>query len=124
MWIDDAAVVVDHHLLVERGAERLGDAALDLAAALHGVGDAAGIGRLHALQDLDLAGALVHGDAKALHVEGDRARRAAELPLAPSVLPSAARGRGEQRKGRSLASGARPWHRCRALQASALFAQQ
>ena len=30
-----AAGLVDHHLLIERGAERLRDAALDLAAALH-----------------------------------------------------------------------------------------
>src|ERR1044072_7499189 len=37
--VDDAAVRVDHHFLVERGAERLGDAAFDLAAALHGIGD-------------------------------------------------------------------------------------
>ena len=34
--VGDAAVRVDHHLLVERRAERLRDAALDLAAALHG----------------------------------------------------------------------------------------
>src|SRR5215471_1272224 len=74
--IDHAAACIDHHLLIERGAERLRDAALDLAAALHRIGDAAGIGRLYALQNLDLAGALVHRDAEALHVEGDRARRA------------------------------------------------
>ena len=48
--IDDAAGLVDHHLLIQRGTERLRNAALDLAAALHGIGDAAGVRRLHALE--------------------------------------------------------------------------
>ena len=73
--IDHPPVVVDHHLLVQRRAKRLRDAAFDLAAALHRVGDPAGIGGLDALQDLDLAGALVHGDTEALDIEGDRTRR-------------------------------------------------
>ncbi len=63
-------------LLVERGAERLGDAAFDLAAALHGIDDEAGIGRMHAAQNPDLAGMRVHRDPEALHVERDRARGA------------------------------------------------
>ena len=90
--IDHAAAVVDHHLLIERGAERLRDAALDLAAALHGIGDPAGIGGLHAFEDLDFAGALVHGDAKALHIEGDRARRAVRVAVcARASVPARAR---------------------------------
>src|ERR1700676_3687987 len=73
--IDDAAAVVDDHLFVQRRAERLRDAALDLAAKLHWIGDAPGVGGLYAFQNPDLAGSLVHGDAKSLDVEGDRARR-------------------------------------------------
>ena len=61
--IEHATISTDHHLLIERRPDRLRDAALDLAAALHGIGDAPGIGGLYALQDPDLAGALVHGDA-------------------------------------------------------------
>src|SRR5215470_3694313 len=74
--IDEAALRIEHHLCIERSAERLRDTALDLAAALHRIGDAAGVARLHALQDLDLAGRLVHRDPKALHIEGNRTRRA------------------------------------------------
>jgi len=73
--IDDPAVVVDHHFLIERSTQRLRDPALDLAAALHRIGDTAGIGGLHTLQYLELAGVFVHCDAKALYVEGDGARR-------------------------------------------------
>src|SRR5215469_2033943 len=62
--IDDAAIFVDHHFLVERGAEGLGHAALDLAAALRGIADATGVGGLHTFENFDLACALVHGDAK------------------------------------------------------------
>ena len=73
---DDAALVIDNDLLEQRGAERLRHAALDLAAALQRVEHAPGIGRLHALQDADRAADGMNGDAEALHVEGDRARRA------------------------------------------------
>ena len=54
---------LDHDLLVQGGAEGLRGAALHLAAALVGVDHEAGIGRLDAAQDPQLAGAAVHGDA-------------------------------------------------------------
>ena len=96
--IDHAAAVVDHHFLIQRGAERLRDAALDLAAALHGIGDPAGIRGVHALEDLDLAGALVHGDPKALDVEGDRTRRACRVAVcAQAFVPARARLRRVRR---------------------------
>jgi hypothetical protein len=103
--IDDAAAIVDHHFLVERGAQRLRDAAFDLAAALHRIGDAAGIGGLHALQDLEFAGALFTATRKPCTLKATERGVPDELPLALSTLPSALRGRGEQGKGRA-ASGA------------------
>ena len=69
--IDHAAAIVDHHLLVKRGAELLRDAPFDLTAALHGIGDLAGICGMHAFQYLDFTGGLVHRDAEALDIEGD-----------------------------------------------------
>ena len=46
---------------------------------LHRVDDRAGIRRVHALQDHDFAGHPVDGDAEAMHVERDAARRAVRL---------------------------------------------
>lgn len=70
----DLAAVVDPYGLEERGTEGLGDAALDLAAALHGVHDLAGVGGVDAAEDADLPGRGVDGEAEPLGVEGDRAR--------------------------------------------------
>ncbi len=89
--VGDAAVRVDHHLLVERCTKRLRHAALDLAAALHGIGDDAGVRRLNAPEDLELTRALVHRDAKAVDVEADRARRAAGIAAGGERLPALAR---------------------------------
>ncbi len=74
--VDDAAIRIDHHLLVERSTERLRHTAFDLAAALHGVGDDAGVRRVDTPENFELAGALVHRNAKTLDVETDRARGA------------------------------------------------
>src|ERR1700730_19060670 len=93
--VDHPAAIGDPHLLVEGGAERLRDAALDLSAALHGIGDPAGIRSLYALEDLDLAGEFIHGDPKTLHVERDRARRASRRAGRLQRLPLRARGFGD-----------------------------
>ena len=90
--IDYAAVIIDHHFLVQRGAKRLRDPALDLSTALHRIGDPAGIRGVNAFQDLDLSGALVHRNAKALHVEGHRPRRARRCAGRTEGLALRARG--------------------------------
>ena len=68
--VHDGAGLVDHHPLEQRGADPLGDSALDLPARLHGVDDRAGVEGLHALQDADLAGDAMHGDAKTMGQKG------------------------------------------------------
>ena len=73
--VQHGALRVIDHLLVERPAEAHGDSAVELAAALHRVDQPADVGGVHALQGHDLAGDAMHGDAHALHVEPDRARR-------------------------------------------------
>src|SRR3954464_15381631 len=55
--VDDAALRIDHHLLVERGTECLLADAIDLTAALHGIRDLAGVRRMHAPEKPGLAGA-------------------------------------------------------------------
>src|SRR5579862_2179302 len=77
--IDHASAVVDHHFLVQRGAERLRDATFDLAATLHRIDDAARVCRVHAAEDFDHAAALADGNTERLDVEGDRARRSRRL---------------------------------------------
>ncbi len=43
-WIGDPALGVDDQPLMHCGSQRLGDAAFDLAAALHGIHDDARVG--------------------------------------------------------------------------------
>src|SRR5262249_34727821 len=80
--INDLAISADDHLLVKCSAERLRDTALDLSEALHRISDASGVCCLHALEDSDLTGALVHGDPEAMDVKGHRARRPARAAAA------------------------------------------
>ena len=72
--VHHVALVVDH-VLDQRPAVAHGDRAVELAAALHGVDRPADVGRMHAVQDADLAGHAMHREPHALHVEGDGARR-------------------------------------------------
>jgi hypothetical protein len=87
--IGHSSGIVNHNLLVKRGAQRLRDAAFDLAAALHRVDDAAGVRGVHAAQNLDHAGVLVDGNAKGLDVESDGTRRAGCLSVGGEAAASA-----------------------------------
>src|SRR6202020_719241 len=64
---------VDVDVLVQRGPQGLGDAALDLAPALPWIDHRARVGRLHAAQDPDLAGGRPDRHPETLHVERHRA---------------------------------------------------
>ena len=91
--IGDPAFGVDHESFVKRGPDRLRDAALDLSAALHRIDDDARIRGVDASQDPDFAVAPMHRDLEALHIEGDRARRAGEWPSSlERRLPRGRRG--------------------------------
>ena len=48
--VHHGAVLIEHHVLVERPAEAHGDGAVDLAAALHRIDQSADVGGVHALQ--------------------------------------------------------------------------
>ena len=93
--IDHAACLIDHHLLVQRGAERLCDSALDLSAALHWIGDATGIRGMHAFQDFDFSGAFVHRDAEALDIVGHGAGRTRRCAVCCQGSSLRARGFGK-----------------------------
>ncbi|MGY4503057.1 hypothetical protein ACVWYH_007014 [Bradyrhizobium sp. GM24.11] len=99
--VGDAALGIDQHLLVERRTEGLGYATLDLAAALHGIGDDARVCRLYAPENLDLTGAGVHGDAKTLHVEADGSRRSLGIAVRHERTTRLARELGELGKRHS-----------------------
>lgn len=77
----DLAPLVQPDVLEERGPQRLGDAALDLAPALHGVHDLARVRRVHTAQDPDLTGSRIDGEPEPLGVEGDGTRRPAEVAV-------------------------------------------
>ena len=63
-----------HHVLGQCPAEAHRDRAIDLPAALHRVDEPPDIRRVHAVQDADLGGDAVHGDANPVDVERNRAR--------------------------------------------------
>ena len=107
-----APSVADHHLLVQRAADGLGHAALDLAAALFGVHHGAGVGGLDRLQDADLAGPDVDGDPERLHVERQRAQFAelAAVGGQPVAGPMLGR-RGGDDLGEAQQPAAAPGHR-------------
>ena len=85
--IHDGAGRVDHHPLEEGRADPLGDAALELSPRLHGVDDRAGVEGLHALQDADLAGDAMHGDAKTMGQKGRGTGRSVHLARHVEFVP-------------------------------------
>jgi hypothetical protein len=86
--VDDRSRVVEHDPLVERPADALRHGPLDLSLELHRVDHRARVRRVHALQDEDFAADGVDGDAEAMDIEGDAARRAIRLAREPELMPA------------------------------------
>src|SRR5580692_6278263 len=54
--IDDAALIVNHHFLIQRRTQGLGNTTFDLPLALHGVDDCSSIRSMYAAQDFYRSG--------------------------------------------------------------------
>src|SRR5208283_4368671 len=82
-----------NHVLGERPAESHGDGALDLAAALHGVDQAADVRRMDAMEDPNLRRHAVHGETHPVNVEGNGTGRKIGLTLCFETMTGLRAGR-------------------------------